>query len=210
MCAGSARIGSVTPRAIWLDHGRIAADGETEQVISDYLTMTAGPEEGLIDLSPPTLLLDAAALTCAKLSDLASAASRRPLVLTPHYGEMARLMDCSPDVVAANPAAMVREIVRLTNAVVALKGSETWIGGPGVSLLHYTGGCPGLGIGGSGDVLAGIIGGLIARGTLPFVATAWGVALHGAAGRQAAQDIGTTGFLARELLPRLPRLLDTL
>jgi len=166
--------------------------------------------KGLIDLSPPTLLLDAAALTCAKLSDLASAASRRPLVLTPHYGEMARLMDCSPDVVAANPAAMVREIVRLTNAVVALKGSETWIGGPGVSLLHYTGGCPGLGIGGSGDVLAGIIGGLIARGTLPFVATAWGVALHGAAGRQAAQDIGTTGFLARELLPRLPRLLDTL
>jgi NAD(P)H-hydrate repair Nnr-like enzyme with NAD(P)H-hydrate dehydratase domain len=58
-------------------------------------------------------------------------------------------------------------------------------------------------------VLAGIIGGLIARGTLPFNAIAWGVALHGAAGQLAASEIGTVGFLARELLPKIPRLLET-
>ncbi|MDF0544166.1 NAD(P)H-hydrate dehydratase [Sphingobium sp. H39-3-25] len=166
--------------------------------------------KGLIGLSPPALLLDAAALTCAALSDLTSAASHRPLVLTPHHGEMARLLERTLDEVASNPGAVVQEIVRLTGAVVALKGPQTWIGGPDAPLLHFTGGCPGLGIGGSGDVLAGIIGGLLARGTPPYVATAWGVALHGAAGRKAAQDIGETGFLARELLPRLPRLLETL
>lgn len=81
--------------------------------------------KGLIDLSPPALLLDAAALTCAKLSDLASAASHSPPVLTPHHGEMARLMDGPLDVVAANPAAMVQEIVRFTGAVIALKGTQT-------------------------------------------------------------------------------------
>jgi ADP-dependent NAD(P)H-hydrate dehydratase len=190
------------------------------ELVSRCDTLLAGPGmsatadtselvKGLIDLSPPAVLLDAAALTCARITDLAIAASRMPLVLTPHLGEMARLMDCPPDVVTANPEAMLLEMVRLTGAVIALKGSQTWIGGPGVPLLHYTDGCPGLGIGGSGDVLAGIIGGLLARGTPPYVATAWGVALHGAAGQQAAKDIGATGFLARELLPRLPRLLDT-
>lgn len=166
--------------------------------------------QGLLDLSPPAALLDAAALTCADLSDLAKAAAHRPLVLTPHHGEMARLAGCDPQAVADDPAAMVRDIVRQTGAFIALKGPQTWIGGPGSAILHFTGGCAGLGIGGSGDVLAGIIGGLIARGAPPLVATAWGVAIHGAAGQQAAREIGPVGFLARELLPRIPRLLETL
>jgi ADP-dependent NAD(P)H-hydrate dehydratase len=166
--------------------------------------------QGLLDLSPRAVLLDAAALTCASVADLKTAATTVPLVLTPHHGEMARLFGCDPQVIADDPAAMVLEIVRETGAFVALKGTETWVCGPGTPLLHYTGGCPGLGIGGSGDVLAGIIGGLIARGAPPLVATAWGVALHGAAGQQAAKEIGAAGFLARELLPRVPRLLETL
>ena len=66
---------------------------------------------------------------------------------------------------------------------------------------------PGLGTGGSGDVLAGVIGGLLARGLEPRIAAAWGVWLHGAAGRIAASKIGPIGFLARDLPPELPGLL---
>lgn len=166
--------------------------------------------EGLLDLSPPALLLDAAALTCTHLGELAKAAGRLPLVLTPHHGEMARLMGCKPRAIADDPVKAVHDLVAQTGAIVALKGPETWVGGPNTPILHFTGGCQGLGIGGSGDVLAGIIGGLIARGASPLAATAWGVALHGAAGQQAAREIGAVGFLARELLPRIPRLLETL
>ncbi len=166
--------------------------------------------QGLLSLSPPVLLLDAGALTCADPGKLATAAAKLPLVLTPHHGEMARLIGCDPQAITDNPPAMLADLVQRTGAFVALKGPETWIAGPGTPILHFTGGCPGLGVGGSGDVLAGIVGGLIARGTSPFVAIAWGVALHGAAGQLTASEIGTIGFLARELLPQIPRLLETL
>jgi len=166
--------------------------------------------QGLLSLSPPALLLDAAALTCADAGEMATSAAKVPLVLTPHHGEMARLIGCDRQAISNNPAAMLADLVQRTGAFVALKGPETWIAGPGTPILHFTGGCPGLGIGGSGDVLVGIIGGLIARGASPFVAIAWGVALHGAAGQLAASEIGAIGFLARELLPRIPRMLETL
>lgn len=165
---------------------------------------------GLIALSPPALLLDAAALTCARLDELAGAAARMPLLLTPNGDEMARLAGCSTGAVAADPRAVVVDIARTTGAVIALKGPETWIAAPDGALLHYTGGCQGLGTGGSGDVLAGLIGGLVARGASPLVAAGWGVSLHGEAGSRASRDIGSLGFLARELLPMVPRLLDTL
>jgi NAD(P)H-hydrate repair Nnr-like enzyme with NAD(P)H-hydrate dehydratase domain len=90
---------------------------------------------------------------------------------------------------------------------VLLKGAETWIACPGEGLLRYPGGGPGLATGGSGDVLAGIIGGLLARGAAPRVAAAWGVWLHGEAGRRLAERICPLGFLGRELLGEIPRLL---
>lgn len=164
---------------------------------------------GLLDQCRSAVLLDAAALTCAELNDLAKAASRVPLIMTPHLGEMALLARCDLEVVTENPVNVLRDVVQQTGAIVVLKGAETWISGPKMPVLHFTGGCTGLGVGGSGDVLAGIIGGLIARGAQPFTAAAWGVALHGAAGQQAAQEIGEIGFLARELLSRLPRLMET-
>jgi hydroxyethylthiazole kinase-like uncharacterized protein yjeF len=165
---------------------------------------------GLLALSPPAMLLDAAALTCTSLTELANAAKKLPLILTPHYGEMARLIGRDPQAVAADPAHMVCQIVEQTGAYIALKGPETWIGGPGTPIIRFTGGCPGLGVGGSGDVLAGIVGGLLARGAAPIVALGWGVALHGAAGQLAAAEIGEIGFLARELLPLVLRLMETL
>jgi|GEM_PF-2818620 len=79
---------------------------------------------------------------------------------------------------------------------------------PGEEMLVFAGGCIGLATGGSGDVLAGLIGGLAARRASPVQACAWAAYIHGAAGRALSRKIGTVGFLARELLPLIPRLID--
>jgi NAD(P)H-hydrate repair Nnr-like enzyme with NAD(P)H-hydrate dehydratase domain len=68
----------------------------------------------------------------------------------------------------------------------------------------------GLGTSGSGDVLAGLVAGLVARGATPAQALVWGVWVHGEAGRRLSQRIGAVGFLARELLPEIPVILQSL
>jgi hydroxyethylthiazole kinase-like uncharacterized protein yjeF len=150
------------------------------------------------------LLVDAAVL-CAS-GDLADAlrAWRGPLVFTPHFGEMATLMRCEADTVEKSMAAAAAERF---GATVVLKGPKTWIASPGAEVIEYPGGGPGLGTGGSGDVLAGVIGGLLARGADGPTAAGWGVWAHGQAGRALAKQVAPLGFLARELPPLLPGLL---
>ena len=153
------------------------------------------------------LLLDAAALACAKPLREALVRLGGRLVFTPHEGEMAALSGRSIEAVREAAADVAAEIAERYAAVVVLKGGTTVIANPAGTCLHYPGGGPGMATGGSGDVLAGVIGGLLARGTPPLAAAAWGVWLHGQAGRTLASRIGPVGFLARELLPELPRLL---
>jgi len=164
-------------------------------------------ELGRSPAADTALLLDAAAVACAKplCTPLRDYSGR--LVLTPHAGEMAALSGCSEEEVVANAAAIARDVAARFGAVVALKGPETVIASPAGGLLHFRSACPGLGTAGSGDVLAGMIGGLLARGADPLLATAWGVWLHGEAGRACAARIAPIGFLARELLDEVPRLL---
>jgi hydroxyethylthiazole kinase-like uncharacterized protein yjeF len=154
-----------------------------------------------------TLLLDAAAIGCA--GDLAEALRplRGRLVLTPHHGELAALTGAEADAIAADPARHARGVAERFGAIVALKADQTVIAAPDGTLLHYLGGGVGLATGGSGDVLAGVVAGLLARGADPLVATGWGVWLHGHAGRRMAARHGPIGFLARELLDEIPRLL---
>lgn len=153
------------------------------------------------------LLLDAAIIGAA--SDLAAQirAQQGRVVLTPHPGEMAMLMGCDESRARDAPEPLVREASARFGATVLLKGPETWIATPDAPLLRYPGGGPGLATGGSGDVLAGIIGGLLARGAEPHVAAAWGVWLHGEAGRALAARIGPLGFLGRELPGEIPALM---
>jgi hydroxyethylthiazole kinase-like uncharacterized protein yjeF len=153
------------------------------------------------------LLLDAAAVACAgPLRDQLSGYSGR-LVLTPHEGEMAALSGLSEDEVVADRSRVARDIAARFGAVVALKGGETIIVSHSGEMLHFRSNCTGLGTAGSGDVLAGVIGGLLARGADPFLATAWGVWLHAEAGHACATKVGPIGFLARELLGEIPGLL---
>lgn len=156
----------------------------------------------------PTIVLDAGALTCARdLAPAISACGGR-VILTPHHGEMARLSGARIEDVNADPDRFARETAARFNAVVLLKARESCLAGPDGTLLHFKGGAIGLATGGSGDVLAGVIGGLAARGADPLVAAAWGCSLHARAGAVLSEKVGTIGFLARELLPVIPGLLD--
>jgi ADP-dependent NAD(P)H-hydrate dehydratase len=163
--------------------------------------VAAEPRDGV------ALLLDAAACAAAGALQDALRGYAGRLVLTPHGGEMAELCDCDQADIAADPAGKAADAARRFGAVVALKGAKTLIAAPDGRALRYAGGGIGLATGGSGDVLAGVIGGLLARGLDPFEATCWGVWLHGEAGRALAAKIGPVGFLAHELLPELPGLL---
>lgn len=163
-----------------------------------------GMVRSLLDREHPCpTVIDAGALKALDRKDSA----RQPWILTPHAGEMATLLDRDKETVEADPLAAAQEAVRRFGAVVAMKGPQTWIAGPDAEPVLYAGGGPGLGTSGSGDVLGGLIVGLLARGTPPFEAAAWGVFLHGEAGMRLASRIGPLGFLARELSPEVPAIL---
>jgi len=154
-------------------------------------------------------VIDAAALAC--FCDNADAIARlhRRAVLTPHAGEMASMLSCERDAVEADPASYAVDAARRFGAVVVLKGETTYIAEPNGALYRNERGNVGLATSGSGDVLAGVVGGLLARGAAPLVAAAWGVYLHARAGDVLAKRIGF-GFLARELSAEIPRLMAEL
>lgn len=160
-------------------------------------------------LTPPvTLVLDAAALTAARELRSLIAGHEGSVILTPHRGEMALLTGMSADAIAADPVGVASRVAADFGAVVLLKGAESFLADGEGRCLRYQGGCVGLATGGSGDVLAGIIGGIAARGGDAYEATAWAAWVHGAAGKRLSREIGQVGFLARELLPLIPRLLQ--
>lgn len=159
--------------------------------------------------SPIAIILDAAALTAARDLDKLVARHEGRVILTPHHGEMAALSGEKVERIAANPMAVAERMAERFQAVVLLKGDRSALVAPGGPRLLHEGGCVGLATGGSGDVLAGIIGGLAARGASPLVAAAWGSWVHGRAGRELASRVGPIGFLAREILPLIPSLLET-
>jgi ADP-dependent NAD(P)H-hydrate dehydratase len=122
-----------------------------------------------------------------------------PVLLTPHAGEMAHLSGASKDAVQDDPEGAALEAARRWNAIVAVKGPATLIAAPDGSLWRHEGGNCGLATSGSGDTLAGAIGGLAARGATLAQACAWGVALHAQAGDTLGTELGPVGYLAREL-----------
>ncbi len=125
-----------------------------------------------------------------------------PRILTPHPGEAARLLERSVDEIQADRAAAARELAVRSGAAVLLKGARSVIAAPDGELrVNLTGG-PGLGSGGSGDVLAGVLGALLGQGLPPFEAASVGAYLHGRAG-----DRGPlSGGLASEVAERLPEV----
>jgi hydroxyethylthiazole kinase-like uncharacterized protein yjeF len=127
-------------------------------------------------------------------------------VITPHHGEMAQLCGCEKADVARDPASVAAAVAQERDVVVALKGAITHVANPAGQLWIYRGGSIGLGTSGSGDVLAGVVAGLLAQGAAADQAAVWGVVLHGEAGAALAERVGAVGFLAREIADEIPRL----
>ncbi|HEX3467925.1 MAG TPA: NAD(P)H-hydrate dehydratase [Candidatus Elarobacter sp.] len=155
------------------------------------------------------VVVDAAALACfADRADTFAHLGGRA-ILTPHAGEMATMLRCSRDEVEASPETFALDAARAFGAVVALKGATTYVADPSGALYRNEEGTPGLATSGSGDVLAGIAGGLLARGVEPIRAAVWAVALHARAGEALARRVGL-GFLARELPAEIPPIMREL
>jgi ADP-dependent NAD(P)H-hydrate dehydratase len=184
---------------------------------SDHDAIVAGP--GMLPTPVATRLAarlceagTALALDAALLHGLppAKQAARdaEPIpILLPHGKEMASLLGCSEERTAADPLGCALEAAKRYQALVLAKGAESHVATPGGKAWKYRGGGSGLAISGSGDALAGILGGLLARGTAPLTALLWAVWLHGEAGRRLARRIGAVGFLAREIPGEVPALL---
>ncbi len=161
-------------------------------------------------LEGPTLILDAEPLACVADHQPALRTLAGKLILTPHPGEAAAMLEMEEAAVADDPLAAAREAAERFGAVVALKGSATAIVTPAGKAWINRSGNVGLATSGSGDTLSGVIAGLAARGAAPDQATAWGVFLHGRAGDLVARRAGQLGFLARELLGEVPALMAAL
>jgi len=123
-------------------------------------------------------------------------------VLTPHPGEAARLLDCDTATITNDPFAAAREIALEYDSVTVLKGAGTLIAQPNGEVAVCPWGNPGMATGGSGDVLTGIIAGLLAQGLNTWRAARLGVALHAQAG-DAAAKAGEAGLIASDLFPHL-------
>jgi ADP-dependent NAD(P)H-hydrate dehydratase len=179
----------------------------------DAVVAGPGMSQGAVcrTIADALLATDAAiALDAALLHALqpAGARPRRSLsVLLPHAGELAALLDCDPDEVEREPIRCGRRAAELYHSVVVVKGVVSHVVTPDGDCWTYRGGAPGLGVSGSGDVLAGIVGGLLARGAEPLNALLWAVWLHGEAGARLARSVGPIGFLARDIAGEVPALL---
>lgn len=158
--------------------------------------------------APLPLLLDADGLN-AHAGDLASLAERgQPTVLTPHAGELARLLGTTSDDVEEHRLRSARAAAREARAVVVLKGDDTIVAAPDGTVALNDLGSPSLATAGTGDVLSGVIGALLAQGLEPFAAACAGVRRHAAAGRVAADEVGADGVIASDVIAALPRALD--
>lgn len=154
------------------------------------------------------VVLDAGCFPCLAAHPDALHGLEGRAILTPHAGEMARILGMEKAAVAADPLGVARRAAAELRAVVALKGPTTHVAAPGGEAYRYEGGAVGLATSGSGDVLAGLIAGLLARGADPLRAAAWGVYLHGEAGNALAASRGRVGYLARELAAEVPWIMD--
>lgn len=182
-------------RAVVIGPG-LLGPGEVEAIVEGVLPQ----------LAEATVVIDAAALVpLGSRPELVRPVAGRAVV-TPNGTEAGMLLGQDGGDAEATQAR--RLAVRL-GVTAAVRG---WVADPADDgpVLHVRTGGPGLGTSGSGDVLAGAVAGLAARGSSPTAAAVWGVHLHGAAGDRLARGAASVGYLARELLDELHRALDEL
>lgn len=189
----------------------------------DAVVVGPGLDEGVgvrqvclraISECPLPLLIDASALSALGEAeeDVSLSSDGAARVLTPHPGEMKSLTphDVPPESDPDARATLAQEWAQNHGATLVLKGRATLIAAPSGDIYRNTAGTRGMGTAGSGDVLAGIIGGFLAQGMNATHAAVWGVHAHALAGEHAAQQLGDDGLMASDFLERLPVVLRDL
>jgi hydroxyethylthiazole kinase-like uncharacterized protein yjeF len=217
--AAAARLPSSWPEIVFseLDWGSepLASLAAIEERRSGAVVAGPGLDERAVDHLPALLenrpvpwVLDAGALSpSAELRSAVRAHGR--CVLTPHAGEAARLLGCAPPDVTADPLGAAAAIARVWEATCVLKGGSTVVADRDGSLSVSTQGHPGMATGGTGDVLAGVIGAFLAAGGESLTLLEAAVTVHGLAGALAGSELGI-GMVASDLLERLPLALRQL
>ncbi len=194
----------------------LQAQAQIEQLLAERQALALGPglgqSSGLIELIkvliasiPVPTIIDADGLNqLAKCLECLQGRSDQPLILTPHPGEMARLTGLTVSEIESNRFEIAQNFAAKHGVILLLKGARTIIAAPDGRVNINSTGNDGLASGGSGDVLTGLIGGLLAQGMDGFSAATLGVWLHGRAAERVADLQGTAGMSASDLLPQLP------
>ncbi len=176
-------------------------------VVGPGLGRTAGAfafARSLVRRAEVAVVLDADGLN-AHAGDLRALIGRPgPTVLTPHEGELARLLGVDSDAVQARRLAHVRRAAAAAQAIVVLKGDDTLVARPDGVVAVSPGATGALATAGTGDVLSGVIAAVLARGVEPFASACAGVRLHARAGVHAADRRGADGVIARDVIEELP------
>ncbi len=166
---------------------------ETQQLVRELVARVAAP-----------VLVDGDGLTAVAAAPQCVSGRKAPTVLTPHAGEMGRLLQVDAADVQHDRVGAVREAAKRYRAVVLLKGASTLVSSPDADMYLNLTGNPGMATAGCGDVLTGTIAAMVGAGLdVPMAASA-GAFVHGLAGDMAAEDVGQDGMVARDVLEHLP------
>ncbi|MGZ6096162.1 MAG: NAD(P)H-hydrate dehydratase [Polyangiales bacterium] len=204
--------------AVGLDRATPVA--KVDELLKGRKAVVIGPGFGLDDAARKVIervletftgpiVLDADAITHFKERPQKLAKTKGQLILTPHPGEMGRLLGQTSDEIEHDRFGAVRKIVEETQAVVVLKGARTIVASPDGRIAVNTTGNPVLATAGSGDVLAGMIGALNCS-LAPFEAAMAGVHVHGLVGDVLRARLGDRGVFSGEIADEVPRVLEAL
>jgi NAD(P)H-hydrate epimerase len=154
------------------------------------------------------IILDADGLTALATQPKTLPTTNRSLILTPHPGEMAKLIRSTPKDVQEDRISISRNFAQSHHVHLVLKGHRSLIATPKGEVFINPTGNPGMASGGTGDVLTGMIGGLICQGFDILQSLQMAVYLHGLAGDEMAQELGEKSLIARDIIEKIPALLQ--
>jgi hydroxyethylthiazole kinase-like uncharacterized protein yjeF len=183
-------------------------EGKTAFALGPGISTQPQVQELLLELIPEVtvpLIIDADGITALASRLEIMKRCKSSIILTPHPGEMARLVGTTTQKVQDDRIGVAKAFAATYGCIVVLKGNRTVIATPDEKVYINPTGNPGMASGGVGDILTGMIGGLIAQGLSPLEAAIWGVYLHGLAGDIAERDLGEISLIAGDIIDYLPR-----
>jgi NAD(P)H-hydrate epimerase len=181
-------------------------------VVGPGLGQSEQLRSGLLELIPTLdgpVVLDADGLNNLQ-GNLDVLTTVESAILTPHPGEASRLLDVSVQEIKNQPIESLTELVKRTQSTVILKSSRPLVGHPDGTISINVTGTAALAKGGSGDVLSGLIGGLLVQGLNPGPASCLGLYLHGASGRDASERLDTVSVRSEDIIQSIPAAIEEL